>query len=433
MVGFFSASKGWGEEETPLIGKFNRPATYLVLVLIVHVWARAASFNHYHKVDSFTLGICSYKMWHAGAEFADLVPDKPPGQALLTGWVFHLLPDPPTRLALIPVESVFLLGAYFVFWRIVSLILAAPSAAVATMFLAVAHNTYNVLDFTTDGFNLGESYLALPILLAVYAHGVAIRPARRGFLQGLAVGTALTVKQSAVGLLAVLILHEIVMNRKRRAWKAGARAALATFAGVLCAFLPSILFLLAHGWLGDHATSLWKYTGVHGQMNPLGMPAWYNVEPLLPVLAWIVLGASASFACLAGTRTDRVEMVADGRARIAGVWSFVLLWVAAELAILGSMTKPSSHYFQQIVAPLSMLGALGFARFAKACSALEDVARNRTQRWLGATMAVITLVASRPIFSEASRRVPTFDYQRETDDFQTRLQTKPVLGVALPP
>lgn len=403
---------------------FTRPATIVVLILAVHVFARAASFNHYHKVDSYTLGIAAYKMWRPGAEFADLVVDKPPGQGLLTGWSFYLFPGDPTRLALIPVESAFLIAAYAVFWLIARRWLNPVIAAAATLFFSIAHNTYNVLDFTTDGFNLGESYLALPMLLACLSHNTLKRPIIRGLAQGFAVGTALSIKQSALGLCAVLFLHELWTQRRSLT---GAVMPLAsTLLGMLLAALPSVVFLAWHGWLRAHLLNLWRYTGVHGEAGSVALPAWYNVEPLLPCLWWLLLGmlAFALGRCRSPVPRD------DGVARNS--MSFLLLWLLVELAIVWAMTKPSSHYYQQLAAPIALIAGIAYAGFWRYLHREEKTGAADAIRWAGVVTAVLALVASRPIFAEASRRIPTFDYRREIEDFQAHLQMKPVVGVRLP-
>jgi hypothetical protein len=407
------------------------PAFLLTLTLVVHVFARAASFNHYHKLDSYTYAVSAYRMWRADASFADLVPDKPPGQALLTGWIFHLFSEPPTRLMLIPVESAFLLAAYAVFWCIARRVLSGAQAAAMTLFFAIAHNVFNVLDFTTDGFNLGESYLAFPVLLSVWAHLSARRPSVRGLGQGLAIGTALTIKQSALGIGMVLCAHEFW--RHRRDLPRAFLPVICTVLGIALAMLPSVIFLLARGWLAGHVENLLRFTGVHGQASVPSIPAWYNVEPLLPSLFWITLGVLGMLPTFSrSAERHAVDALPQGEKGPCGLWSLVVCWFAVELLILAAMTKPSSHYYQQIAAPCVLLGGLAWKSFLQRVSRADGREQAGMLTWSGVTVAVLAFVAAGPVFTEASRRIPTFDHRREIEDFQARLQTQPVVGARLP-
>lgn len=413
------------------LGWLAHPAFILTFTLVVHVFARAASFNHYHKLDSYTYAVSAYKMWRADATFADLVPDKPPGQALLTGWVFHLFGEPPARWMLIPVESAFLLAAYAVFWCLARRVQPGAHAAAMTLFFVIAHNVFNVLDFTTDGFNLGESYLALPILISVWVHLSVGRPSYRGLLQGLALGTALTIKQSALGIGVVLFAHEFWQHRREPL--RAVRPAACTLLGIVLAMLPSALFLLARGWLTDHVENLLRFTGVHGQPSAPSIPAWYNVEPLLPSLYWMMLGILATLASLSRSADRKADDATPQEGKSHRVlWSLVVCWFAVELLILAAMTKPSSHYYQQIAAPCVLLGGLAWKSFLRRISRAIGIDGSIILTWAGITVAVLAFVAARPVFTEASRRLPTFDHRREIDDFQARMQTEPVVGARLP-
>ena len=217
----------------------------LLLAVLVHILGRTAAVCHPYKADSFVYATAAHKLWHGGATFADLIPDKPPGQALLTGWCYRLAPEPHTRLTLIPIESAFLLAAYAVFWLVARRLCGPGAAAALTLFFAIAHNTYNALDFSTDGLNLNECYLALPMMLAVWAHLNVESPAKRGLLRGVAIGLALSVKQSAVGLLLALMVHGFAETCLGRRAKQGATSGAMTLLGLAAAWAPVVLFLYA--------------------------------------------------------------------------------------------------------------------------------------------------------------------------------------------
>ena len=96
----------------------SKPAILLLLAVPIHIGGRMAAFCSPNKADSFIYTIAAYRFWQPDATAADLVPDKPAGQALLTGWVYHIWPWPPSRLAMIPVESAFMLAGYAMFFAL---------------------------------------------------------------------------------------------------------------------------------------------------------------------------------------------------------------------------------------------------------------------------------------------------------------------------
>jgi hypothetical protein len=181
------------------------PAVLLTAALAVHAAGRIAAFCSPIKVDSFVYALAAYKLYDGEVTIDDLVPDKPPGQALLTGWIYRVAPGPPSRLPLIPIESAFMLAGYLMFYWLTAKWSGRRPAAVLTLCVVIAHNTYNALDNTTDGFNLGENYLLWPMMLAVYAQCMFKPVAAQGLGRGIGLGLALTIKQTAAGLLIACI------------------------------------------------------------------------------------------------------------------------------------------------------------------------------------------------------------------------------------
>ncbi len=417
----------------------TRPGVLLAAALLVHVIGRLAAFCAPVKVDSLVYSIAAYRLYDAQITIDDLVPDKPPGQALMTGWAYLLAPGPPTRLALLPVESAFMVAGYVVFWLLARRLCGGHLAAAMTLCLVIAFNTYNALNITTDGFNLGENYLLAPMLLAVLGHlGIQtaildrrLRAGRRrssavesakgllsgGLVRGLGVGVALTVKQTAVTLVVAFMLHELALAVVRREWRERLTAGLWTAVGVTIAWLPVLVFLWWRGWLGEHLDDLRRASGGHLAVMPIRWPPWSNVAPLLPGLWWVVVGAAGWLA------RPRLSDSAGCAGGTAGALTFMLLWVAVEVPLLWAMNKPGTHYYQPIVAPVLLTGGLALAGLHRRLERVGRLKRLRVERWLAATTAVVAMLASLPLLAEASKRRHKFDYQAEVRDFAHWLET----------
>jgi len=408
---------GSGRDRFPL----THALIVLLLILIVHGAGRVAAVCHPYKIDSFTYSVAAYKLWHTGATAADLVSDKPPGQAILTGWCYRVFPGQPTRLTLVPLESVFLLGAYAVFFLIARRIHGSRNAWMLTFLFAIAHNIYNALDFTTDGFNLNENYLALPMLAAVLAHLTIRTPIWRGLAIGIAIGVALLIKQTAAGLLVAFLVSEWVRPRSRKGVVAGFMSCGMIVAGIAVTFAPVVFFLWSKGWLGAQFETLFNQTASHAVIPPWTLPRWYNISPLMPSVWIVAIGLALRWRGRRKLPTrDTIDPIEnDGSRRSAFV--ILSLWLVIELAILAAMRKPATHYYQQIVGPVVLLSGFGLAAIRDHLSRLDGATRAAVGRWACATTVVLIVVAAMPLFSAASSRIGTMDYEAEVREFATRI------------
>lgn len=398
------------------------PIVLLMVTLGVHVAGRAATFCSPFKVDSMVYAVAAYRVWQPDATVNDLIPDKPPGQALLTGWVYRLTPAPPSRLPLIPVESLFLISAYAVVFILGRRLFGARIAAAVTLVYAVAHNSYSALDSATDAFNTNEMYLALPTAVAMLAHLTGSRRGSRGFLRGLGLGVALSIKQTAIVAVAAMLIHDLIECVARR----GARDKLldlpASLVGILAVWVPLLGYLAARGWLRTHLADLSSFSGKHLGLEPTGLSTSDWLTPLAPVVWWIMLGAVRWLAVrrtdTAKRRTESVEPLS--RRSMLG---FALLWLAGEAALVRLLNIPASHYFQQLVAPAVLLGGLFLRAFADAVKGMGRRQRVQAWQWALAGTVALLVVALKPLLAEVPRRVPTFDPQAERALFAHWLET----------
>ncbi len=391
------------------------------LILIVHCAGRVAAVCHPYKIDSFTYSVAAYKLWHAGATAADLVADKPPGQAVLTGWCYWIAPGQPTRLTLVPIESAFLIGAYAAFFLVARRLHGPRSAGVLTFFFVLAQSVYNALDFTTDGYNLNENYLALPMLTAVLAYLTIRHATCRGLAVGVLVGVALLIKQSASGLVLAILVSELVISLQRKQIANCLVFSGMLAAGTVIAFAPVTLYLRSKGWLGLHVDTLFFQTASHALIPPWTLPRWYNIAPLMPAFWVVALGiAHLRRTTIELPSDDNVETAEIGNVR-RDVFIFLSLWLVIELAILAAMRKPASHYYQQIVAPVVLLSGFGLAAFRNGLSRLDVATRATVWRWSCVTTVVLIMHAAMPLFSAASSRIGTMDYDVEVREFAARV------------
>ena len=405
-----------------LLRLVKRPALWALLTLAVHVAGRCAAVCAPSKFDSFVYAVAAYKFYDPAGTGADLVPDKPGGQALLTGWCYRLAAGPPSRLTLVPIESAFLLGGYLAFGLMVRRVVGPRAAGPATFLLALAINTFNTLDTSVAGLNVNENYLLLPMALAVWAHLAIDRPARRGLLTGLAIGTALTIKPTAGGLLVVLVVVSLAAGIHRRQWKEPAVWLLGFALGLVTSWLPLLTFLYARGWLWPHLHDLWHLSGRHMGLMPLSIPPWFKLVPLLPAGWWIVAALAADIAreekgAEKGDATLLPERPEGCFAQKSRVPFFAWLWLAAEILILWAMTKPSAHFYQQLATPAALLAAIGLSGIGARLSGLRFSDRVVCWRWLTVVGFTLTVLAALPLAAEVAHRCRTFDRAWEVRQF----------------
>lgn len=388
-----------------------RPLPLLLMASGIHVAGRIAAILNPNKWDSLAYAVSADLTWRSGTPYYSLILDKPPGQALLTGWIFRILPGPHSRLLLIPVELLFMVGAYVVFWLLARRCFGRQTAAALTLLLILAFNAYSALDTTTDGLALNENHLALPMWLAVWAHLVVRRPFWRGLLCGLGLGTALSIKQTAVALAAVMALHEVLRNRKSKAW-AGARIAWLTTIGVILAIGGAVLVFLAwRGWVGEYLPGLIRLSGRRVGSVQWRWPESYKLVPLAAMGWWVLLGLLAA----RGRTPPAVESSAEQVP--TGLLSFACLWFVAEAILLGLLQIPSTHYYQQIVAPAALLAGIGLTAINRRLAELPLRPRWKAHRWIAATTAGLALLTLMPLLAAAAKLAPTFDPQAEVREY----------------
>jgi hypothetical protein len=303
------------------------------LALGIHVGGRVAAFCSPYVVDSRVYSLAAYSFWQPEPSPDAIVPDKPPGQAIVSGWAFRVWPDQPSRATLIPVESAFMLAAYALFAATAYRVAGGPAALVGLIGLVIAFNTYNATDSTTDGFHLGENYVAAPILLAVFAHLCGRSGGAGGVLAGIGLGLALAIKQTAFAVTSAIVLHTVVQCVSSRSWKPRAIRLEWTLVGVILVWLPIVAALQWRGLLELQVRGLLDQSRSHVKFHSPSWPTGAMIAPMLPLLLWMVVGN----ATVLTPRRD-ADPPRDG-----SVVVFAVIWFACELVMASMMTKPAEH------------------------------------------------------------------------------------------
>jgi len=70
------------------------PHLLLILAAGLHIAGRIAATGTTQPVDSITYAVAAYRLYTPPVSMDNLLVDKPPGQAVLTGWVYRILPGP---------------------------------------------------------------------------------------------------------------------------------------------------------------------------------------------------------------------------------------------------------------------------------------------------------------------------------------------------
>lgn len=394
-----------------------------------HLAGRAAAFCCPWKSDSYLYGSSAEQVWRPDATFDALVPNKPVGQALITGWAYRIWPWPASRLTVAPVESAWMIASFVTFWLLARRLLARRIADVAALVLVLATNMCNALSATTDGFNVQDNYLAFPVLMAVLGHLTVRDPVRRGLIRGIGLAMALSIKQSALGVAGVICVHGVVTVWVRRTFRSGVIAGACTVLGGLLVWTPIVLLLYWRGWLWPHLGDLMWLTPRNVAVE--GHPALtlHKFWPMAPAFWWIVLGALSAVGAWAsgpgGGPSSRDERSADTPAGPddppvppSGQVLFIAAWAAAEIAIVGVLIAPAWYYYQMIAPPVVLLGGVCLTLAIRRIERADGRHRSMARRWIGVSTGVVVLLVAVPLIALARARVVSFDHQTEIRAFE---------------
>ncbi|MFL5574520.1 MAG: glycosyltransferase family 39 protein [Gemmatimonadaceae bacterium] len=257
---------------------------------------------------------------------------------------------------------------------------------------AVLGASYFALSFTTVlASNLTEEY-ALPLQWWAALLLVARAPRTGGtgaFRTGAGLGVvgalAFLLRANLVGapLSAALALTVVMLARRQAgAW---ARLALGALLGAGAVLAAVLAYLASHGALGAFWDQVFRYSGhyvaatwaMRARAGYAGLVTASVVGSLLlPVAGWL----------LAAIRSAR-----SGRDHPAlSVWLFALVWLPVELALVSVSGRPYTHYYVNLLPPLSFLAALAGAELLH-LAARAGASHRRAWSWGALTAAVLAM------------------------------------------
>lgn len=374
----------------------RRPALILLLLAFcIHVLGRAAALSGTGEFDSFLYSVAARQAWQPQASVDVLVSDKPAGQAVLTGWCYRLWPGRPSRLVLVPIESVFLLGGLAAVYLIGTRFSAATPAAAAAVVWALAVGRYTL----DDGFNLNECYAAGAVLLAVAAHLSIRRAGLRGLARGAAFGLALTIKQSAAAAIAACVIDGLIRHARDRQGKQAAASIAGSIIGLALGAAPVALFLASRGWLGSHLHDLGRYSGLHAGRPFSLLPNLQTLAPLWIVGWWTAMALAVGRTAKAGG-TSSTTTANPHRPGVA----FLPIWFVLELGTATAMLQPRLHYFIMVAGPACLLGTVALSAWWRAVQGSSAKHRRTATVWMITGSALLVAWTLLPLASTLGAR-----------------------------
>lgn len=364
-------------ESTPT----RRTLLWLALLIVVHVGGRITAIGGPGRFDSTLYAVAADRLWSPDASPDHLIPDKPPGQSILTGWCFRVAPGDASRLVLVPIESAFLLGSMLLLFALGTRLWGAALAGPVALIACIAHQAYQ----STDGFNLNESYLALPALAAVAAYLLIERPELRGLTCGIAIALALSIKQSAAAVALAIALHAAFTTLRSRDWTSSLRMAAGAIAGIALVWGPMAAWLAHKGLLKPALAAFTAHAGQH--LGVIDAPPSTAVLLPLAALAWLTLAGSILLRTTAPRGRRKRDPLHDAQILSA-------VWLALELGVIFLLPRASPHYWQQVVSPLALLAGTTWAMLAARVSASTRRAMQPALRSIEAVTLALALGAA---------------------------------------
>ena len=250
-------------------------------------------------------------------------------------------------------------------------------------------------------------------------------------LTGVFLGLSVALKQTALPLLAAVVLHrfllDLVIARDRTAW---ARNAVALAVGFGAVVVPIVGILAAQGVLGAAVESM-TVRALPLLQQTTGWPAgWADVLPLWVPLAWCAIGLIGWCRYgLGGRPGHAVHVAGEHRLPSASDVSFLLLWMILECVMLVHLPRRSFHYYALSSLPVIFLSGLFWAVLQHELTATKV----RAAKYVIATAAIWSAAFVRPavdlLVPTAVARYRTYDAEADQSFFDESLtQDNAIVG-----
>jgi hypothetical protein len=317
-------------------------ALTVVWIVLAAKMAELVWLNGVPVADSGVFATIGKAIVHGALPYRDFWDHKPPGIYYIDAFIFGVLSIPPWDFHLIEVP-IALAGAAGFYW-LARTFAGRAAAAVGTVVFAFFACTPNL----SEGSNLTETYLILPIVLAygltfrlIRARTSAIQEARAPFaagrpalaLIGFFCAVAVLLKPQTVGdllLIEVLLAIGLWTRGKRPSMRRPARLAVdlaipACTAFALCGLV--VLYFLARGAGAEMWQQVVVYNQFYASATSIAQAAHNLLGPNPVYLLWGIDSVAALVVGVGLFSRRRLSTFADSRLVSAGLLAWWLLSV----------------------------------------------------------------------------------------------------------
>lgn len=388
-------------------------AAVVMLVIGIHIAGRVGAYCSPLQNDSYIYASFGYRIAHGDVLYRDMSDIKPPGLYMLFALPYLVLPA--ARSSIVPAESLFMLLAYYVIYRLARQMYGRGVALVVVVVASVTINYFTVMGHVIEGFGLAENFMAFPAVAGVlfYRRGLVRRRVSLFIVAGVFLGFDVSIKQTALPVVAAVALHwslwTLVMERSPRRWAGGCSWLLL---GGLLAWLPFISLMVLQGTWRDAFTLLTSDAGAMIARGTAWPSQWREILPLQLPLLWCLWGALALVEQWQGARRSQCTPH-ERPAMSLNDLSLLLIWCIAELALLCVLPLRSAHYYVVTCVPFVLISGAPLAALSRTLGPLPR--RVRVTAWSMAILGSAALYrpAIDAIVPCAIARYRAFDWERD--------------------
>lgn len=391
----------------------------VAFILFIHFAGRIGGYcSPLGDDDSYIFAGFGCRMAGGDVLYRDMSDIKPPGLFMLYALVYLIAPA--ARLAIAPIESLFLLAGYYTIYRFCAEFYGKSAALCATVLAAVTISYFTVTGTAIVGFGVAEGFMVFPAAAAAlfYLRGLTSNRLKPLFVAGVFLGFDTCLKQTALPLVIALVAHWTMTRGIIKRDPRGCLAGLATiFLGGCVGWAPAIAMLIAQGTLLSAVDLLTRDAGQMFGRASAWPHQWRDILPLTAPAIWAVW-AIMEWA----ERRARRQSVALNFAPP----TFLALWCACETYLLINLPLRSPHYYIIACVPFLLLSAAPVAAFARCVTTIPP--RARLTVW---TVAVVfSAILFKPSIDEIVPRAiaahATYDWSLEESRFQDEINKGPI-------
>ncbi len=393
----------------------------ILLILGVHAAGRIGGYCcPIEADDSYIYASFGYRIAHGDVLYRDMSDIKPPGLYLLYALVY--LVAPAARCWIAPIESAFLLLAYYVVYRFGVERFGRRAGLASAVVGALAVNYFAVTGFAIGGFGVAENFMVFPAAAAAlfYLRGSAGGRTAPVFLAGVFMGVDTCIKQTALPLVAAVVAHHLMITLVvDRSWRRLVGGLGLLFAGGCIGWAPALAILVAQGTLTDAYDLLTRDAGAMFGRSSALPSQWRDVLPLVLPLVW---GVWAFLCWFEGKVRSRGTNVGLAFRDIA----FLVIWCGLETYLLANLPLRSTHYYVAACVPFVLLSGAAVAVFDAGVARWNG--RTRVVAWSMAVIGAAVFYRStvNEIVPRAIASGRSYDWKGEDRKFREAIDWGPI-------